>query len=70
MNSKEIRELSPTEITAKLRDSRDQLLQLRLRKQTGQLEKTHELRALRKTIARLETILNEKSRTEVTAAAA
>jgi len=70
MNSKEIRELSPTEITAKLRDSRDQLLQLRLRKQTGQLEKTHELRALRKTIARLETILNEKSRTEATAAAA
>jgi len=68
MNSKEIRELSPTEITAKLRESRDQLLQMRLRKQTGQLEKTHELRALRKTIARLETILNEKSRTEAAAA--
>jgi len=70
MTSKEIRELSSTEITAKLRDSRDQLLQMRLRKQTGQLEKTHELRALRKTIARLETILNEKSRTQATAAAA
>jgi len=68
MNSKEIRELSPTEITAKLRDSRDQLLQMRLRKQTGQLEKTHELRALRKTIARLETILNEKGRTPAAAA--
>jgi len=68
MTSKEIRDLSPTEITAKLRDSRDQLLQLRLRKQTGQLEKTHELRALRKTIARLETILNEKSRTPAAAA--
>jgi len=68
MTSKEIRELSPTEITAKLRDSRDQLLQMRLRKQTGQLEKTHELRALRKTIARLETILNEKGRIEAAAA--
>jgi len=68
MTSKEIRDLSPTEITAKLRDSRDQLLQLRLRKQTGQLEKTHELRELRKTIARLETILNEKSRTPAAAA--
>ncbi|KXU34793.1 50S ribosomal protein L29 [Cephaloticoccus capnophilus] len=68
MTSKEIRELSPTEITAKLRELRDQLLQLRLRKQTGQLEKTHELRALRKTIARLETILNEKSRPQVAAA--
>jgi len=70
MTSKEIRDLSPSEITAKLRDTRDQLLQMRLRKQTGQLEKTHELRALRKTIARLETILNEKNAAEATAAAA
>ncbi|MFZ9682194.1 MAG: 50S ribosomal protein L29 [Cephaloticoccus sp.] len=62
MTSKEIRELSPGEITTKLRELREQLLQARLRKQTGQLEKTHELRALRKDIARLETILNVKNR--------
>ncbi len=62
MNSKEIRELSPVEITTKLRETREQLLQLRLRKQTGQVEKTHELRFLRKDIARLETVLNEKNR--------
>jgi large subunit ribosomal protein L29 len=60
MTSKEIRDLSPAEITTKLREVRGQLLQLRLRKQTGQVEKTHELRTLRKDIARLETILNEK----------
>ena len=60
MTSKEIRELAPAEITTKIRDTREQLLQLRLRKQTGQVEKTHELRTLRKDIARLETILNEK----------
>jgi len=60
MNSKEIRELAPAEISTKLREAREQLLQLRLRKQTGQVEKTHELRGLRKTIARLETVLNEK----------
>lgn len=60
MTSKEIRELSPAEITTKLREIRDQLLQLKLRKQTGQVEKTHELRTLRKDIARLETIANEK----------
>ena len=60
MTSKEIRELSPAEISTKLREVREQLLQLRLRKQTGQVEKTHELRGLRKTIARLETVLNEK----------
>jgi len=60
MTSKEIRELSPAEISTKMREVREQLLQLRLRKQTGQVEKTHELRGLRKTIARLETVLNEK----------
>jgi large subunit ribosomal protein L29 len=60
MTSKEIRELAPTEISTKLREIREQLLQLKLRKQTGQVEKTHELRTLRKDIARLETILNEK----------
>ncbi len=62
MTSKEIRDLSPAEITTKVRETRDQLLQLRLRKHTGQVEKTHELRALRKDIARLLTILNAKNR--------
>ena len=60
MTSKEIRDLAPAEISTKLREIREQLLQLKLRKQTGQVEKTHELRTLRKDIARLETILNEK----------
>lgn len=60
MKPKDIRELSPTEIETKIRETRDSLVQLRLRKQTGQVEKTHELRSLRKDIARLETILNQK----------
>lgn len=60
MTAKEIRDLAPAEIETKLRDVREQLLQLRLRKQTGQVEKTHEIRGLRKDVARLETILNQK----------
>ncbi len=60
MTAKEIRELSLDEIQIKLRETREQLLQLRLRKQTGQVEKTHELRTLRKDIARLETIATDK----------
>jgi large subunit ribosomal protein L29 len=60
MTPKEIRDLSAGEITTKLRETRDQLMQLRLRKQTGQVEKSHELRDLRKTVARLETILKQK----------
>lgn len=60
MTSKEIRDLAPAEIETKLREAREQLLQLRLRKQTGQVEKTHEIRVLRKDIARLETVLTQK----------
>lgn len=44
MTAKEMRELSLDEIQNMLRETREQLLQLRLRKQTGQVEKTHELR--------------------------
>ena len=60
MTSKEICDLSPSEIETKLREAREQLLQLRLRKQTGQVEKTHEIRVLRKDIARFETVLTQK----------
>lgn len=67
MTSKEIRDLTPAEITTKLREIREQLLQLKLRKQTGQVEKTHELRTLRKDIARLATIHNEKKKAPVAA---
>jgi len=68
MTSKEIRDLSPSEITIKLRETREQLLQLRLRRQTGQVEKTHELRTLRKDVARLETIQNQKKKAPAAAA--
>ncbi len=62
MTAKEINELAPAEIETKLRESREALLQLRLKKQTGQVEKTHELRILRKDIARLLTAANSKKR--------
>jgi large subunit ribosomal protein L29 len=68
MTSKEIRELAPAELPVKLRETRDQLLQLRLRKQTGQVEKTHELRTLRKDIARLETALTASKKSKTVAA--
>ena len=60
MQTKEIRELTPAEIEKMLREAREQLLNLRLRKQTGQVEKIHSIRALRKDIARFETILTQK----------
>jgi large subunit ribosomal protein L29 len=68
MTSKEIRDLSLVEIATKIRETRDTLLQARMRKQTGQVEKTHELRSLRKDIARLETILRQKNKSAPVAA--
>ena len=59
---KEISELAPVEIATKLNENREKLLQLRLRKQTGQVEKTSELRSLRKDVARLETAKTAKSK--------
>ncbi len=60
MTAKEIRELSPAEIGTKLRETRAELLLLRLKKNTGQLEKPHTLRALRKDVARLLTVQTAK----------
>jgi large subunit ribosomal protein L29 len=60
MKAKEIHELSEIEVEKKLRDSRDQHVKMRMSKQTGQVEETHKLKDLRRDIARLETILNEK----------
>jgi large subunit ribosomal protein L29 len=57
-----INELASAELAAKLTENREKLLQLRLRKQTGQVEKTHELRSLRKDIARLETARTAKTK--------
>jgi large subunit ribosomal protein L29 len=60
MKTKDIRELSENEIEKKIRDSRDASVDLRMRKQTGQVEHPHEIKELRREIARLETILKEK----------
>ena len=60
MSTKDIRELSENEIEKKIRDSRDASVDLRMRKQTGQVEHPHEIKQLRREIARLETILKEK----------
>ena len=68
MTSKEIRDLAPSEITTKLRETREALLQLRLRKNAGQVEKPHLLRAYRKDIARLLTALAARKTAKAKAA--
>ena len=60
----EITKLSSPELEKKLRDLGEELMHLRLRKQTGQVEKPHMLNDLRRDRARIKTILSEKGRKE------
>lgn len=61
MKSKEIRALNPEEVKSRLADAREELMKLRFQQVTGQLTDTSRLRILRRDIARMETILNEKT---------
>ena len=60
MKAKEIRELSAEEIAKKLRDMREELLNLNIRKATAQVENTGRIRQLRRDRARFETIKAQK----------
>ncbi|HKJ90637.1 MAG TPA: 50S ribosomal protein L29 [Oceanipulchritudo sp.] len=62
LDTKHIAELSRAEIEKKIRDVRHELLELRLKKKTGQLEKSHLLKELRRDVARLETFASRKRR--------
>jgi large subunit ribosomal protein L29 len=55
MKMTEIKDLTMTELTAKGRDLRQELFNLRLQKASSQLEKPSRMRVLRRDIARLET---------------
>lgn len=59
MKAKEIRALSANEIKVKIADTREELMKLRFQQVNGQLTDTSRLRALRRDIARMETILTE-----------
>ena len=56
----ELRNLDGAELVQKLRDSKEELFNLRFQGATGQLENHGRLRAVRKDIARIYTILRER----------
>ncbi|MBE6400509.1 MAG: 50S ribosomal protein L29 [Verrucomicrobia bacterium] len=60
-NASAIREMTPEELSKTLRSDREELLNLRLRKNTGQVDNPARIRTLRREIARLETVAREKS---------
>jgi large subunit ribosomal protein L29 len=61
VKAKELRDLSLEELGAKATEVRNEYFGARVRFATGQLENTAKLRTLRRTIARLETVLREKT---------
>jgi len=62
MKTKEIREMTKDELGARKRELRNELFHLRIQQQSGQLEKPSQIRLIRREVARVETILNEKLR--------
>ncbi len=63
MKIKELRELSVDELSARRRELRQEMLNLRVQQQIGQLENPSRLSLLRREVARIETIITERSRT-------
>ncbi len=62
MLAKEMRKMSEAELADKLADFRKELLTLRFQHATAQLENTARLPQLKKSIARVQTVLNAKQR--------
>lgn len=60
MNAQELRNKKPAELTADLAALLKEQFNLRMQKATGQLTKTSQLKVVRRNIARVKMVLNEK----------
>lgn len=56
----QLRASTPNQLTGKINDSRHKLVSLRQDKMLGKLKNTREITALKKSIARALTVLDEK----------
>ena len=59
MNIKEIRDMSAEELKKELVEAKKELFDLRFQKATGSIDNPMRIRELRKTIARINTVLKE-----------
>lgn len=60
--ARELRDLGLDDLRAKERDLYDQLFRFRIQRAMGQLDAPHKLRATRRELARVKTVLREKER--------
>jgi large subunit ribosomal protein L29 len=60
MKAKDVHELSSDELTRKSHDLKDELFRLRFQLATGQLDNPMRIRDVKKSIARVKTVLRER----------
>lgn len=62
MNAAKLRDKSPAELETRERELSEQLYKLRFQRATGRMESPAKMREVRREIARIKTLLGEKSR--------
>jgi len=62
MKINELRDKSIDELNTRERDLREQLFKLRFQRATGRMENPMKIRDVRREIARIKTLINERSR--------
>ncbi len=60
MNASEIRNKTDEELSKELLDLHREAFNLRMQKGTGQLTRTSQVKAVRRDVARIKTVLNER----------
>lgn len=60
MDIKEIRKLSDADLKKKIIETKEELFTKRMQQANGTLEKPRELNTLRKTVAKMKTVLRER----------
>ena len=70
MKPQEIRELSEKELEEKLEDSKEELFNLKFQLATGKIQNPGSIVHLRRDIARINTIINERKRAQAASAPA
>lgn len=61
MNASELKDKNVEELQAELLELRKEQFNLRMQKATGQTNQTHTLKDVRRNIARVKTVLNQKA---------
>ncbi len=64
MSSKDIRDKSTADLNKEIDSLKEELFTLRFQKATGQLENPLKIREVRKTIARIKTVITERKLSE------